>query len=103
LNPGSSIKLALNQKNGKVKAVSSTGTNYDFIFNPSDGTLSFNVTGGGSGGDEGEEDCTTTGKFYIIGSWDNWVSWNEMQKDEKGHFYFHANNTAQFKVSPSAG
>lgn len=58
LNPGSTITLTQNQTSGKVKAISTTGSNYTFVFNPSNGSLTFTSEGGGSGGDD-TGDCTT--------------------------------------------
>ena len=58
LNPGSTITLTQNQTSGKVKAISTTGTNYTFTFNPSNGSLTFTSGDSGSGGDD-TGDCTT--------------------------------------------
>lgn len=58
LNPGSTITLTKNQTNGKVKAVSTTGSNYTFVFNPSNGSLTFTSEGGGSDDDDEETDFT---------------------------------------------
>ena len=60
LNPGSTITLTKNQTSGKVKAISTTGTNYTFTFNPSNGSLTFTSEGGGSGDDDDDTgDCKT--------------------------------------------
>ena len=61
LNPGSTITLTKNQTSGKVKAISTTGSNYTFVFNPSNGSLTFTSDGSGSDDDDDDDtgDCKT--------------------------------------------
>ena len=67
LNPGSTITLTQNQTSGKVKAISTTGTNYTFTFNPSNGSLTF--TSGDSGGDDEEIDGSESFDCESIEIW----------------------------------
>ena len=68
LNPGSSTDLYKGQTGGKVQAISSTGTNYTFIFNPSNGRLTFNQEGGG-GGDDPDPDPSDVPSCDAIEIW----------------------------------
>lgn len=63
--------------------------------------ITYSIAGGGGGG--GSE-CSTTGTFYITGAiTGGWGGsyWNLMQptEDGKGHYYFWAQQTGDFKIS----
>ena len=72
---------------------------YDFYFDKSGNKKIYigKGTGGGGGGDP-----DPSAKYYIIGGWDNWTSWNEMQLGSDGYYFYYAATSAQFKISGTA-
>ena len=61
------------------------------------GTITYTIAGGGGG-----DDPDPSAKYYIIGGWDNWTSWNEMQLGSDGYYSYYAATSAQFKISGAA-
>ena len=70
LTAGNSITLTKGTSSGKVKAVSNTGTEYTFVFNPSIGSLTF--TSDGSGSDDDDDDDTGDCKTLYLEPTSHW-------------------------------
>ena len=83
LNPGSTITLTKNQTSGKVKAISTTGSNYTFVFNPSNGSLTFTSDGGSSGDDDDDDDTGDCKTLYL----EPGTHWNKDGARFAAYFY----------------